>query len=327
MARAVVIKILGGGGSQPCEVEVTAPNLGISRFDWKPYGVYGASLHDIGKRTPTEAGFISAAPVQVRRALAAAETIDIELPDDELAALNWEHLSPAGLVRRDPIGPTEMAVRLNFPIHMAVLLPEGSESHDLMRSLGNLLGSDLKNGRIVVDVKQVGDAEEIRDVLGSHRYEVVHLSLPTAVRQSRPCVVLGRNAVLTKQSVTDFVSVTVVEADFKGCGQISPTNLLPHPLKSDVYELENGAAISRVFGRILLDPRHSSPPALESVGPCNLAVSHRPVCKCRSPLVSGEVGIATYYEVFAVRNSSAQLHHSRQSLCRCSGCSTASQLS
>jgi hypothetical protein len=184
--KPLIIKISNPEGDRGIWAEIE----GI-RFLWKPYGVYGAPFTELGKMSPADAGFLSEIPAEARKALAEARGIVIELPSDDLAALNWEALSPYGLVRRSL---SRTAGRLSgpaFPIRMAILSANDNQARIVGRSVPELLSADIEAGRVIIDTYPIRRFTDVTGALGSHHYDVVHVAVPTVTRGRHAQVEIG----------------------------------------------------------------------------------------------------------------------------------------
>jgi hypothetical protein len=187
------IKVSDQKQSSGLAVEIEA-----QKFSWKPCGIRESYFRELGKMHPADAGFITAAPLEARKAIEEARAIEIELPGSEIAALNWEALSPGCLVRRSRAPAREFLPRSRFPIRMAIFATEETESTDLVRALQGKLGQDIRRGRIKIDVIRPRTSSGIFHALRTSHYDVIHMALPTLMRGRTPCVRVGRETVPTR---------------------------------------------------------------------------------------------------------------------------------
>jgi CHAT domain len=197
----LVVKISSRKKDKGCWAEIQGKG-----FFWKPVHVYGAPLDELGKMSPADAGFLSAAPAEVRKTLAESKGIEIELPADEVAALNWETLSPTGVIRRSPMRRSGPIARPKFPIRMAILTTESNQPKSLVKALPDLLRGDIDAGRVVIDVLPVKEYGEIERALLARYYDVVHLTLPTLSRGKQACARVGQETVALKRILEKALS-------------------------------------------------------------------------------------------------------------------------
>jgi hypothetical protein len=181
-------------------------DVGGTRFYWKPKAILGADFSDLGRTSPTDVGFFSSAPDEVLEAVAKAPGVEIETPDNELAALNWEALSEGTVVRRYPLRHSEHIYRPTFPIRMMILTPNEQDAQSVFDSMPDIVKEEVKVGRLIIDTRPIDRFNDIAAALGSHYYDVVHLSVPTTTRGKLAEAMLGGEPISLKGIVAQAVA-------------------------------------------------------------------------------------------------------------------------
>lgn len=176
-----------------------AVEVGGYGFYWNPLIIRQSSLGELGRMHPADAGFVAAATPESQKALQEAETIEIELPGNEIAALDWEALSRGNLIRINPAQSQTPFARPKFPIRMGIFTVEGERgSAGLVRTLSESLQRDIERGRIKIEVVKTRSRNELFRALQKSRYDVIHIALPTTMRGRRPCVLVGKEEIPTR---------------------------------------------------------------------------------------------------------------------------------
>lgn len=182
--------------------------VGETGFFWKPYSVYGVPYAELGKMNPADAGFLSAAPAELCGIFAEERSIEIEPPSDDLAGLDWEALSSAGVIRRSPKCEAIRIARPTFPIRIAILTVNEHQARSVVDSLPDLLKIDIEAGRVVVDTHPIRGFSDIKATLASHHYDVVHVAVPTVTRGRDSQVQMGHETVPLKKILEETLAHT-----------------------------------------------------------------------------------------------------------------------
>ncbi|MBV8368726.1 MAG: CHAT domain-containing protein [Candidatus Eremiobacteraeota bacterium] len=124
--------------------------------------------------------------------------VNLYLPNDPVACLDWERLSPGNVVRRIRGVPGTWAEPVHAPLRVGVL---STQRHRPSLEAAELVKEFLPPEGVELEWLDALDWPALRRALEGGRFDVVHLMLDAALKKDMPCVLIGGTSVSLRDVV------------------------------------------------------------------------------------------------------------------------------
>jgi hypothetical protein len=154
-------------------VASTDRDSGSHDFTWKPKDAKRMPLVELARATPNDVGFYDEMDDALRTRMRNASCVEIMLPPDPVAAIEWEALDAPLVIRRTK-ARAQRRHRLVVPLRVAVIGADEALVDSVAPRVIDTVASGLPPHSLEASQHAVGHLDELSTVLQSS-YDIVHL--------------------------------------------------------------------------------------------------------------------------------------------------------